>query len=84
MLCGTYRPWMGVRDFAARTVAGERPTDSSDIRADAPPALVDLMRRAWAQDPADRPTAAEMVVSLEAILRALAQAGRLRGGGTRS
>lgn len=63
--------WVGQGDdFRERTIAGERP-DRSILRPDAPPALVALLEQLWAQDPAARPTAAEVVVALTEILRVL-------------
>ena len=69
LLTGLPHPWQGAADneeIIARSVRGERP-DFALVRADAPPALVALVRRACAEEPAARPSAEEMAVALAAI-----------------
>ena len=70
LLTGFDTPWPYVYDYDERTIRGERP-DCGLLRPDAPPALVGLMIRAWAQLPGDRPSAAEMADALSAILQAV-------------
>jgi eukaryotic-like serine/threonine-protein kinase len=58
----------------ARMVATEAPPDLRERRADAPPVAADLLRRAMARDPRDRPTtAAELGDGLRRALEEGAQ-----------
>jgi hypothetical protein len=51
-------------------VAGSLRPDLSAMRADAPAALVDLMRRAWASEPRSRPVITDVVAQIQAIVAA--------------
>jgi hypothetical protein len=55
-------------------VSGKLRPDLAAVRADAPPAVVELVRRCWAAEPRDRPEMAEVVLALEAAASALAVA----------
>ena len=50
-------------------VRGERPELPEDVQDDFP-AMVALIRRCWAADPGDRPSADDVVADLEACLEA--------------
>ena len=56
-----------------RILKGERPDcDAATLRSDAPPAVVALMKRAWAQKPAARPSAAAVAGGIAAALASIA------------
>lgn len=66
MLKGITDPWAGwsnVDEGYARISRGERPS-CAGIRADAPRALVSLMKRGWDQVPSKRPVASAFVAVL--------------------
>ena len=48
-------------------VAGSLRPNLASVRADAPPAVVELMRRCWAAEPRERPAIAEVARALEAV-----------------
>lgn len=52
-----------------------------DVPEGRPPALVALMQRCWAQDPAQRPQAAEVVEDVRGQLMALRPAAQSAPGG---
>jgi hypothetical protein len=52
-------------------VSGKLRPDLAAVRADAPPAVVELVRRSWAPDPRERPPIAEVALTLEAIVEVL-------------
>lgn len=53
-------------------VSGALRPDLAAVRADTPPAVVELVRRCWAAEPRDRPEMSEIVRALEAATAALA------------
>lgn len=66
--------------YAQRMAAGHRPKVPDRF----PPALAALLRAAWAQDPAERPTAAQLLQQLRAVAASAEWAkfcGHARGGG---
>ena len=78
-------PWDGYAPFEikSKVVAGERPPVSRTM----PYACESLLKRLWHATPADRPTMAEAIPSLEAVVgtlpsdRAMGGGGRFGGGG---
>jgi tetratricopeptide (TPR) repeat protein len=67
------------RGHQAALDAGERPRPLADARPDAPPALRDVIERAMAMQPEERPTAALMAVVLRKVQEPVA--GELAAGG---
>ena len=76
LLTGREHAWMdaagripGIGSLVTRVLRGQRPEcDVSTLRDDAPSLAVALMQRAWAQDPAARPTAMEVVEVFAGLL----------------
>ena len=65
------RPWQGTRDAVIGylvSVKGQRPRLPSSGGALCPPALRSLIERCWRQNPAERPSAPEVVKRLTLLL----------------
>lgn len=78
LLTGRRKAWADAFDripltsaIITRVTRGERPDCSAAaLRADAPAAVVDLMKRMWDQQPTARPSPLEIVVELDAAISA--------------